>query len=80
MSINWLEFWYQAAREEKGLRLLASNAFDAKDALYAARAQAGDPSLNSLVIVIPIPGGRELWIMHESVLGNRRNLIVQEEK
>lgn len=81
MSINWLEFWYMAAREELGIRLLASNAFDAKDALYAARAQSGDEELNSFVVVIPIAGGRELWIIRESALaGKRRSIIAQEEK
>lgn len=81
MSVNWLEFWYMAAREEFGIRLLASNAFDAKDALYAARAQSGDEELNSFVVVIPIAGGRELWIIRESALaGKRRSIIAQEEK
>lgn len=59
-----LEFWYQALRSEKGIRLRTSDRDAVRQRLYKARRDATDQSLDNLSIVFP-PEPDELWIIHK---------------
>lgn len=56
-----LDFWYAALRSAHGIVLRTDDPERAKARLYAARAEAGDPALESISICLPRPG--ELWLV-----------------
>lgn len=63
--MNWLEFWYKGLNAEHGIRILTTDAFEAIKQLHAARKSSGDPALDTLVAIVPIEAGKEVWIMRE---------------
>lgn len=64
---NFLEPWYEAQKRKIGVVIRTNKVDTCKSKLYAARADARDPSLAELsIIVSPIAPETELWIVRRN--------------
>lgn len=58
-----LEYWYAALASTRGVKIRVSDLATAQRRLYKARADAADPSLESLALVPSPTSPEELWIV-----------------
>lgn len=66
VSINWLEFWYEALASQYGVVIAVSDVNAVKQKLYQARAKSGDPALSDIQIrVSPVSPTEELWLVRQ---------------
>lgn len=64
MQPNWLEFLYLALGTQHGIVIAVSDADASKQALYRARAKAGDADLDGLQLrTSPTEPQGEIWIV-----------------
>jgi hypothetical protein len=62
-----MKYWYKAAKSAIGIVLTVNDMRRAQQALYKARRESGDQSLQNLTIQTgPSPG--ELWLVHKEKL------------
>lgn len=61
-SLDFLMLWYEAAAEDRGLRLSVDDPEAVRDALYEARRKSGDPTLDKLSIRIM---GEQVWLVRQ---------------
>jgi hypothetical protein len=59
-----LEFWLAALNSKVGIAIPTDNRASLRQLLYRARAEANDPRLDDIVMLIPENDG-EIWLVHK---------------
>lgn len=61
-----VEYWYNALRSERGVVIFSTEREKARQRLYAARAEAADPALEALSLVLSPTDPNEIWIVKKA--------------
>ena len=59
-----VDLWLAALKEERGVAIVTDNRSLMRQHLYKARAEARDPDLDSLVMILPEKED-EIWLVHK---------------
>jgi hypothetical protein len=71
------DIWLRALKSEFGLCITVDNRVLLRQHLYRARAESGNPELDSMVIVLPEQSD-QLWLVHrESSFGTNNQSNVE---
>lgn len=59
-----LDLWLKALRSKVGISIQTDNRGLLRNHLYRARAEAKDPKLDSLIMILPVKED-EIWLVHK---------------
>jgi hypothetical protein len=63
-----VDLWLKALKSKFGLSVTTDNRMLLRQHLYKARAEAGNPDLDSIVLVLPEPQD-QIWMVHRNAGG-----------